>query len=59
MTARIVDSRLLRAVSRHPSDGNRPTPAGLAAACSAAGLTVTGQETRFAGCWTALVATKQ
>jgi SAM-dependent methyltransferase len=59
MTARIVDSRLLRAVSRHPADGDRPTPAGLAAACSAAGLTVTGQETRFAGCWTALVATKQ
>jgi ubiquinone/menaquinone biosynthesis C-methylase UbiE len=59
MTARIVDSRPLRAVSRHPSDGDRPTPAGLAAACSAAGLTVTGQETRFAGCWTALVATKR
>jgi len=58
MTARIVDSRALRAVSRHPADGDRPTPAGLAAACSAAGLTVTGQETRFAGCWTALVATK-
>jgi len=58
MTARIVDSRPLRAVSRHPTDGDRPTPAGLAAACSAAGLTVTGQETRFAGCWTALVATK-
>jgi ubiquinone/menaquinone biosynthesis C-methylase UbiE len=59
MTARIVDSRPLRAVSRHPSDGDRPTPAGLAAACTAAGLTVTGQETRFAGCWTALVATKR
>ena len=58
MTARIVDSRPLRAVSRHPTDGDRPTPAGLAAACSAAGLTLTGQETRFAGCWTALVATK-
>jgi ubiquinone/menaquinone biosynthesis C-methylase UbiE len=58
MTARIVDSRPLRAVSHHPSDGDRPTPAGLAAACSAAGLTVTGQVTRFAGCWTALVATK-
>ncbi|WP_138760147.1 class I SAM-dependent methyltransferase [Modestobacter altitudinis] len=59
MTARIVDSRPLRAVSRHPSDGDRPTPAGLAAACSAAGLTVIGQETRFAGCWTALAATKR
>ena len=44
MTARIVDSRPLRAVSRHPSDGDRPTPARLAAACSAAGLTVTGQD---------------
>jgi SAM-dependent methyltransferase len=59
MTARIVDSRPLRAVSRHPSDGDRPTPAGIAAACAAAGLTVDGQETRFAGCWTALVATRR
>ena len=59
MTERIVDSRLLRAVSRHPADGDRPTPAGLAAACTAVGLTVAGQETRLAGCWTALVATKQ
>jgi ubiquinone/menaquinone biosynthesis C-methylase UbiE len=57
MTARFVDSRPLRAVSRHPADGDRPTPAALAAACRAAGLTVTAQETRLAGCWTALVAT--
>lgn len=58
MTARFVDSRPLRAVSRHPSDGDRPTPDGLAAACRAAGLTVTAQQTRLAGCWTALVATR-
>ena len=58
MTARIVDSRPLRAVSRHPADGDRPTPDGIAAACRAAGLTVVGQETRLAGCWTALVATR-
>jgi ubiquinone/menaquinone biosynthesis C-methylase UbiE len=58
MTARIVDSRPLRAVSRHPADGDRPTPEGLAAACTAAGLTVAAQETRLAGCWTALVATR-
>jgi ubiquinone/menaquinone biosynthesis C-methylase UbiE len=59
MTARFVDSRPLRAVSRHPADGDRPTPDGLAAACRAAGLTVVGQETRLAGCWMALVATRQ
>ncbi|SNS16006.1 Methyltransferase domain-containing protein [Geodermatophilus pulveris] len=58
MTARIVDSRPLRAVSHHPADGDRPTPDGLAEACRAAGLTVTDQETRLAGCWTALVATR-
>ena len=58
MTARIVDSRPLRAVSRHPADGDRPTPEGLAAACAAAGLTVAAQETRLAGGWTALVATR-
>jgi SAM-dependent methyltransferase len=58
MTARLVDSRPLRAVSYHPADGDRPTPEGLADACRAAGLTVTGQETRLAGCWTALVATR-
>ena len=58
MTARFVDSRPLRAVSRHPSDGDRPTPDGLAAACRAAGLPVTAQETRLAGSWTALVATR-
>ncbi|WP_369138345.1 class I SAM-dependent methyltransferase [Modestobacter versicolor] len=59
MTARIVDSRPLRAVSRHPADGDRPTPAGLAAACTDAGLTLVGQQTRVAGCWTALVATRR
>jgi ubiquinone/menaquinone biosynthesis C-methylase UbiE len=58
MTARFVDSRPLRAVSRHPADGDRPTPEGIAAACRDAGLTVVGQETRAAGCWTALVATR-
>jgi len=59
MTARFVDSRLLRAVAFHPADGDRPTPAGLAAACQDAGLTVLAQETRLAGCWTALVATRR
>ncbi len=58
MTARIVDSRPLRAVSFHPADGDRPTPETLADACRDAGLTVVGQEDRLAGCWTALVATK-
>jgi SAM-dependent methyltransferase len=58
MTARIVDSRPLRAVSRHPADGDRPTPEALAVACRAVGLTVTAQDTRLAGCWTALVATR-
>jgi ubiquinone/menaquinone biosynthesis C-methylase UbiE len=58
MTARIVDSRPLRAVSHHPADGDRPTPEGVAAACTDVGLTVVGQETRLAGCWTALVATR-
>jgi SAM-dependent methyltransferase len=57
MTALFVDSRPLRAVSRHPADGDRPTPDGLAA-CRAAALTVTAQDTRLAGCWTALVATR-
>jgi ubiquinone/menaquinone biosynthesis C-methylase UbiE len=59
MTARIVDSRPLRAVSFHPADGDRPTPDTLAAACRAAGLRVQAQQTRFAGCWTALVAVKE
>ena len=58
MTARIVDSRPLRAVSHHPADGDRPTAEGIAAACRDAGLTVSGQRTRLAGCWTALVATR-
>ena len=58
MTARIVDSRALRAVSFHPADGDRPTPASLASACTDAGLRVTGQQTRAAGCWTALVAVR-
>ncbi len=58
MTARFVDSRLLRAVSLHPTDGDRPTPEGVAAACGRAGLVVRGQEVRFAGWWTALVAAR-
>ena len=58
MTARIVDSRALRAVSYHPADGDRPTPDSLAAACRDAGLRVQAQQTRFAGCWTALVAVR-
>jgi ubiquinone/menaquinone biosynthesis C-methylase UbiE len=58
MTARFVDSRLLRAVAFHPADADRPTPAAMAAACRDAGLTVLAQETRLAGCWTALVATR-
>jgi SAM-dependent methyltransferase len=37
MTAKFVDSRLLRAVAFHPADGDRPTPSGLAEACRAAG----------------------
>jgi ubiquinone/menaquinone biosynthesis C-methylase UbiE len=58
MTARFVDSRPLRAVAFHPTDGDRPTPPALAAACRDAGLSVLAQETRLAGCWTALVAIK-
>jgi ubiquinone/menaquinone biosynthesis C-methylase UbiE len=58
MTARFVDSRLLRAVAFHPADADRPTPSGLATACREAGLDVVAQETRLAGCWTALVATR-
>jgi ubiquinone/menaquinone biosynthesis C-methylase UbiE len=56
MTARFVDSRLLRAVAFHPADGDRPTPSTMAATCQDAGLTVLAQETWLAGCWTALVA---
>lgn len=59
MTARFVDSRLLRAVSLHPADGDRPTPDSLAAACRDAGLTVLGREVRYAGCWVALVAARR
>ena len=58
MTARFVDSRLLRAVAFHPADSDRPTPSALADACRDAGLTVDAQEIRLAGCWTALVATR-
>ncbi|MCF6743666.1 class I SAM-dependent methyltransferase [Blastococcus sp. KM273128] len=58
MTARFVDSRPLRAVAFHPADGDRPTPTALATACRDAGLDVVAQETRLAGCWTALVATR-
>ncbi len=46
MTARIVDSRPLRAVAFHPDDGDRPTPEVLAPACRDAGLQITAQETR-------------
>ena len=59
MTARFVDSRPLRAVAFHPADGDRPTPATLASAARAAGLTVVGQEDRLLGCWTGLVAAKR
>lgn len=56
MTARFVDAPLLRLVSRHPADGDRPTPEGIATAAERAGLRVRGQRTRFRGCWTALAA---
>jgi ubiquinone/menaquinone biosynthesis C-methylase UbiE len=56
MTARFVDSRPLRAVSHHPADGDRPTPASTAAAMQAAGLEVVGQRVRFLGLWVATVA---
>ena len=58
MTARFVDSRLLRAVSHHPADGDRPTADGIAAAVHAAGLQVLGSRVRFAGCWVGLVAAR-
>ncbi|WP_228395219.1 class I SAM-dependent methyltransferase [Modestobacter roseus] len=58
MTARFIDSRPLRAVSRHPADGDRPIPEAIADACRDAGLTVVAQETRLAGLWTGLVATR-
>ena len=57
MTARFVDAAPLRAVSKHPDDGDRPTPQALADAVVASGLRVLGQRTRFLGCWTALAAT--
>ena len=56
MTARFVDSRPLRAVSYHPADGDRPTPASTAAALHDAGLQVVGQRVRFLGLWRATVA---
>jgi 2-polyprenyl-3-methyl-5-hydroxy-6-metoxy-1,4-benzoquinol methylase len=55
MTARFVDSRLLRAVSYHPADGDRPTEATLRQAVLDAGLTVVGQR-GLLGWWTALAA---
>lgn len=58
MTARFVDSAPVRAVSRHPHDDDRPTAESIADAVRAAGLQVAGQRTRFAGCWTALVAVR-
>jgi ubiquinone/menaquinone biosynthesis C-methylase UbiE len=59
MTEAFVDSRALRAVSHHPRDGHRPTPAGLAATVTVSGLTVLGQTSRVRGWWTALAARKQ
>ena len=59
MTARFVDSAALRAVAHHPRDGDRPTPDGIAAACTAHGLEVLGQDTRYLGWWTALVAVRR
>lgn len=56
MTARLVDSRPLRAVSHHPADGDRPTPASTAAALQDAGLEVLGQRVRFFGLWVATCA---
>lgn len=56
MTAAFVDSPALRAVSKHPSDGDRPTPEGIAAACRDAGMEVLGQRVRYLGWWTALAA---
>jgi ubiquinone/menaquinone biosynthesis C-methylase UbiE len=58
MTARFVDSAPLRAVSLHPRDGDRPTPAGISATATVAGLSVVGQTVRYRGWWTALVARK-
>jgi ubiquinone/menaquinone biosynthesis C-methylase UbiE len=56
MTERFVDAPLLRLVSRHPDDGDRPTAVGLAAAVENEGLRVLGQRNRFRGWWTALAA---
>lgn len=58
MTAQFVDSPLLRAVSFHPDDGDRPTPESLRSACTSAGLRVLGQRTWVRGAWTALVAVR-
>ena len=58
MTARFVDSRSLRAVSHHPRDGDRPTPAGIAQASTSAGLETLGTQVRYAGWWVAHVARK-
>ena len=58
MTARVVDSRPLRAVSHHPRDGDRPTPAGLVETTAATGLEPVGTQVRYAGWWVAHVARK-
>lgn len=58
MTARFVDHPIMRLLSRHPHDGDRPTPDALADAVAAAGLVLVGQRTRYLGCWTALVAVR-
>lgn len=55
MTARFVDSRGLRAVSRHPADGDRPDPPGVRAALHAAGLELVADRVRFHGWWLASV----
>lgn len=55
MTARFVDNPLLRAVSLHPDDGDRPTAQTLRSAVESAGLRVLGQR-GLLGCWTALAA---
>lgn len=54
MTARLIDNPLLRLVSRHPDDDDRPTADTLAAAFTANGLRLKGRRGLF-GCWSAAV----
>ncbi len=58
MTARFVDNPLLRVVSRHPDDGDRPTAASLAGALGDNGLRPLGTR-GLLGCWTAVVAERR